>query len=84
MSDILLTDLGERERLLIMANYRHGPPPNEESSLYCWGVLAQAMHWAGVLTDARTLTDQIHPESAAEMGHLSIEEWTINATECQM
>jgi hypothetical protein len=51
MGEVLQKDLGERERLLLLAAYLHGVRPGARIHANCWRVLRQALFWAGLLDE---------------------------------
>lgn len=69
MEEPLAQNLNERERLLLMAAYLHGPGPEEElARANCWRVLREAMRWGGVL-------DEQVEATGGQCDHPVVEEW---------
>ncbi len=69
MSGVQRADLGDREKLLLMAAYLHGARPGAEIRANCWRVLRQAMRWAGVLTQ------QIESDTRRDVDNPIIDDW---------
>jgi hypothetical protein len=61
MDEVGKNQLGDRERLLLMAALIHGVRPREEVRANCMRVIRQALIWAGLWKDGMHRGSPLHP-----------------------